>query len=169
MTIEEENDCLIITQKNKWSPMGVFIYGTIAGIFIGIANDKIEAGLAVFGIVSVFGIALTLYERLSRYQSIIIDFKAKTLKARNLFLKWNMNPFDVADFDLKYFNFSVHRSDKKMFRTYWLNYKGKQLILLLGKESMEEITEIFKKYGSEPQLKIPRIGNFVINDGGKSY
>ena len=85
MIVEEDNKCLIISRKNKWSPIGVFIYGAIAGAGIALANDKVEPGFAVFGIISVFGIALTLYERLSRYQTVFVDFNLKTLKARNSF------------------------------------------------------------------------------------
>ncbi len=167
--IKEENNCIIITNKNKWSPLGAILYGCIAGTILGVISEEVSVGFTVFGIIAVLGTALTIYERISRYQTVMIVFKSKTLKAKNYFLKLTLKPYLKEDIKPQHFNFSVDPTSKKMLRKYWLNYKNKQLILLPGKETKEELSQFFNKYGVNPQLKISRIGKFVVNKSNQSY
>lgn len=167
--IKEENNCIIITNKNKWSPLGAILYGCIAGTILGVISEEVSVGFTVFGIIAVLGTALTVYERISRYQTVIVDFESKTLKAKNSFLKLPLKPYIKEEIKLQYFNFSVDPTSKKMFRKYWLNYKNEQLILLPGKETKEELSQFFNKYGANPELKVSRIGKFVANKSNQSY
>ncbi len=166
MALQFENNILTFENNNKWSPVQGLVFGAIAGVFLGIVNDALEAGVVVFCIVSFFGIVLTLYERLTSYQRITIDFESKTLKAQNTFLKWSIKSITIADFDIDAFGFVDYDARKKFFHKYWFIYKDgfkvETLTLLFSKELMQEVIEVFKKYGAEPSFKAERIGKFLI-------
>ncbi|MFY0688773.1 MAG: hypothetical protein JXQ90_16485 [Cyclobacteriaceae bacterium] len=169
MDVLVKGDQLIIVNDSKWSPIKGMLFGVIAGVVIGIVNESVEAAIGVFALVSVLGILMTLYERISLFKKILIDFDTKTIHAKNIFFNQVIRSYKVESFDKDRFVISHYDSSKKFFRKYYLSYeeheKTRTLVLLLGRETLEEVSEFFKAQGVELKIQGQFIGDFLITDG----
>lgn len=150
----------------SFQPLKALPFGALSGTFVGVVSEEIGAGIAVFVLTSLIGFLLTLIEHLTGFRQVVIDFEAKKLKAQNTIFRFSVHSLNVENLDIDKFCLSVKEPDKKMFRKYWLEYahEGKlvRLVLVPGKDSKQELTEIFQKHGTSLPLKTKKLGKYVI-------
>lgn len=166
MDLTIEKNKLIATNIPQWKPFGAILYGAIAGGVIGVANEEIAAGLAVFAIVSILGKVLTFIESRGTYHHIEIDLENKQLIAQKLFMNKTIKTLHIENIDPNKFRYSVFNFKKKLFRRYYLKYcdvdEHAMLFVVTDKAYKAEIDKLFESKGYEIKLSSSKLGQFLV-------